>query len=549
MFKCSVYIEFVILFVQKKGLSAKNVEAASLKFERNRERFCGKKNGRFIGRNKLRPLTSFVGYGTYKMAAVASSDSPTPTFSMGDLDSDGTKNGAPSISFSIEVDESSFAALEAEIKEVLEELAQDKAMNAFRGEYEKLFGALQKSFANERALSIKCRDLVTEIARQRTKRADAREQSEADKEAVGSLRSEMAKAWKAVDDTAEREDRARETIEDLNLEIQNLTNLYEEKMMESQDSNLNELRKSRDELLGLRESLKGEVRDLKGKTAAAEKKIAELNKDIGVLKRDNTVTKNALSVKTSELNRETRRKERLEREAKELRSKIEEQEEAIGHLEIKLHTAEDNATKLEGALVAQRDLNDQLGSKLESVKSNLVHVNADLDAQVASAKDLSAAVEARDRELEVGKEWNKKLVQDAAVQARAIERLEKSLSEKTEIILKLERDQIAKKEELLKRKKQLSNFEHESKVAARRLTEKEGELSAASMKINRAAENTRKQESATQDLKLQLSEANSYIQRLEREGDSLRVLIGRAEGDRDRNRNVKAAKKCSPLDN
>ncbi len=39
-----------------------------------------------------------------------------------------------------------------EFQEVLAELAKDKSMDAFRGEYEKLFNILEKSNRNEKRL-------------------------------------------------------------------------------------------------------------------------------------------------------------------------------------------------------------------------------------------------------------------------------------------------------------------------------------------------------------------------------------------------------------
>ena len=55
----------------------------------------------------------------------------------------------------------------------------------------------------------------------------------------------------------------RETIEALNTEIQNLTKVIEEKTLGAEDTNLNELRKLRDELTNQRDNLKGEVAALK----------------------------------------------------------------------------------------------------------------------------------------------------------------------------------------------------------------------------------------------------------------------------------------------
>ena len=62
-----------------------------------------------------------------------------------------------------------------------------------------------------------------------------------------------------VDMTQEREERARETIETLNTEIQNLTKVIEEKTLGAEDTNLNELRKLRDELTNQRDGLKARI--------------------------------------------------------------------------------------------------------------------------------------------------------------------------------------------------------------------------------------------------------------------------------------------------
>ena len=97
-----------------------------------------------------------------------------------------------------------------------------------------------------------------------------------------------------VDMTQEREERARETIETLNTEIQNLTKVIEEKTLGAEDSNLNELRKLRDELTSQRDNLRVEVRELAA--AAGEKEEA-----IGAVKAENARLDGRLTALTNEL--------------------------------------------------------------------------------------------------------------------------------------------------------------------------------------------------------------------------------------------------------
>ena len=85
------------------------------------------------------------------------------------------------------VDDEAFETLAAEIKEVLAELAQDKAMDAFRGEYEKLFAALEKSHANEKRLDTKCDELASEIANQQARVDGAHDTIAEDAENIASF--------------------------------------------------------------------------------------------------------------------------------------------------------------------------------------------------------------------------------------------------------------------------------------------------------------------------------------------------------------------------
>ena len=94
-----------------------------------------------------------------------------------------------------------------------------------------------------------------------------------------SLKKEIEKAWKMVDTAQEGEERARETIETLNTEIQNLTKVIEEKTLGAEDTNINELRKLRDELTQQRDNLQLEVAELKTKFEANEAKVETLTKE------------------------------------------------------------------------------------------------------------------------------------------------------------------------------------------------------------------------------------------------------------------------------
>lgn len=97
-----------------------------------------------------------------------------------------------------------------------------------RTEYEKLHKALLKSHESEKRLMQKCRELNSELVTNSAKVQAAMKLSEEDKSAISSLQKEIEKAWKMVDAAHEKEQRAKETIQSLRIEINNLSNLVEQ---------------------------------------------------------------------------------------------------------------------------------------------------------------------------------------------------------------------------------------------------------------------------------------------------------------------------------
>jgi protein-tyrosine-phosphatase len=74
----------------------------------------------------------------------------------------------------------------------------------------------------------KCRELNAELVTNSAKVQSAMKLSEEDKNAIVSLRKEIEKAWKMVDAAHEKEQRAKETIQSLRIEINNLSKLVEQ---------------------------------------------------------------------------------------------------------------------------------------------------------------------------------------------------------------------------------------------------------------------------------------------------------------------------------
>ena len=204
---------------------------------------------------------------------------------------------------------------------MLQELVGDKSLERFRVEYDKLHRALKKSHESEKRLIKKCRELNQEIVANAAKVQTALKLSQEDQNTISSLKREIEKAWKMVDAAHDKEGRAKETIQQLKHEIQNLSRLVEQGagLSIGQENTVNELLKVKTELSKERDaqamliaSLKAEVAQFVGKLGGLDAEILAANDEIASLKE-------LISLKRVESEKETAKKDQLEKVLKNLR--------------------------------------------------------------------------------------------------------------------------------------------------------------------------------------------------------------------------------------
>ncbi len=167
-----------------------------------------------------------------------------------------------------------------------------KSLEKFRLEYDKLHHTLKQSHENERRLIRRCRELNNEIAANATKIQTALRLSVQDQNSITLLKKELDKAWKMVDGAQEKEKRARETIQRLKVEIQNLSMLVDQGagLSIGQENAVNELLKIKDDLTrevaihtSTLERRTREIQELKQTQGELFTKIADLERQRAVL--------------------------------------------------------------------------------------------------------------------------------------------------------------------------------------------------------------------------------------------------------------------------
>ena len=143
--------------------------------------------------------------------------------------------------------------------------------------------------ANTRPRCCAPQEIVANAAKVQT----ALKLSQEDQNTIASLKKEIEKAWKMVDASHEKEQRAKETIQQLKLEITNLSRLVEQGagLTLGQENTVNELSKQKEELTAERDNLtqqlvsaRNEIVDLQDRTRSLDTEKQAHLADIETLK-------------------------------------------------------------------------------------------------------------------------------------------------------------------------------------------------------------------------------------------------------------------------
>lgn len=283
--------------------------------------------------------------------------------------------------------------------QVLTELVGDKSLERFRLEYEKLHRALKKSHESEKRLIKKCRELNAEIVSNAAKVQTALKLSQEDQNTITSLKREIEKAWKMVDASHEKEARAKETIQQLKTEIQNLSRLVEQGagLSMGQETAVNELLRAKEELTAERDAQMLRIVEMRNEIGTILERMQQMDADKQAAEREIYTLRELITSKKAEAEREARRRERLDKEVKDVR-----------------HLTETRTQELRAKTDSLAKLSEKLGT-LEG------HLRAQKAQTEAALKQVETS---RGRHAKTGHEIEEKLVQIAALRAENVRQQE-----------------------------------------------------------------------------------------------------------------------------
>jgi chromosome segregation ATPase len=176
-------------------------------------------------------------------------------------------------------DHVTFAELESSFQRIITDLVNDRSLDSFRSEYERLHDAFEQSHQSNHALIARCRSLNEEIAVNSAKVQGALKLSARDERTIVGLRMEFEKAWRNVELLHARETKSREVIAALRAELEHLSHLAQEGNLFSDISD-NLLVSAPDEL----QRLKKELTTQSAQTASLGREIGRVTADTEALK-------------------------------------------------------------------------------------------------------------------------------------------------------------------------------------------------------------------------------------------------------------------------
>jgi len=428
-----------------------------------------------------------------------------------------------------------FEALESDFQEVLQELVGDKSLERFRTEYDKLHRALKKSHESEKRLIKKCRELNQEIVANAAKVQTALKLSQEDQNTIASLKREIEKAWKMVDAAHEKEGRAKETIQQLKHEIQNLSRLVEQGagLSIGQDNTVNELHKVKAALGKEREAQVAQISSLMAEIAGYLLKADGMEAEVAAAKVELGALREVINARKTDSEKEGARKEKIENDLNGLRATLEARQHEIKDKVMALARAQDGVTRLEILLREERGRSEKASKDGDAINTRTMKAQREGEETAYTFTQMVTECVQRTMELKLRQEERERAVSELDKARKTTEAANKKLEQKKVLKAQDEADKEAAKLEIVELDQNLEKARDEHGRERRELDELLRERDILNKKLVLASGANQKQldqvkvhENTRRNLELEISgyKAEAHKQRkqlflLEKDGE------------------------------
>ncbi|TPX72728.1 hypothetical protein SpCBS45565_g00036 [Spizellomyces sp. 'palustris'] len=428
-----------------------------------------------------------------------------------------------------------------------------------RNEYDKLHKLFLQSRKNEKSLVKKCKDLASELSSNAAKVQAALKLSQNDRSQITALKKEVRKAWKMVEVSTEKENRAKNAIASLKTEVEQLrkqmaetsgagglpggagySNFGRDKLIEiqiQQDEHIRQLTETKESLQKQYEDTITEMHHVRTENDDLQNKVERLVSERGTLDHELLTLKDLLATKKSELDREARAREKLELVLKQTVDTCNKKDDLVATKVGELKALRETIQKLEMALKEERTKIEKGEKDKENMNARLGRLQQEYDEQVLTTTRLLSENQQQTGEIKSWEEELTKYKEEYRSVARVRDALQKRIKaiEEAKLEAEVERDQL---------KGANHGLSHDLESARRDLDQLHKTLDSLTRERDIAQKNFVKATGATQKQVTIVKLADQTKRNLEQEimgykdeAAKMRKLIYSLEKDRDRHIN------------
>jgi chromosome segregation ATPase len=434
------------------------------------------------------------------------------------------------------MDETTFEMLERDFQEVLQELMGDRSLEKFRTEYEKLHRALQKTHESEKRLMQKCRELNAEIVANSAKVSTALKLSQEDHATIANLKKEIEKAWGMVDQAHTKETEAKDTIQKLKQEINNLTKLVEQNagLSMGQEHSVNELVKMKEDLTRERDEKLKEIAMLREKIAETQENEQKLEREHEESQSKIQELQQDIQMRTNEIQRENRKKDKLERELRQTKAELDTKLGEIKLLQQNLESSTGNASKITVELKEQKDALARHQKEMDALQFRLAKLQQDFEAQLNACDQLNTENQNRALELKNKEEDVNQLKQETQRLNKMREAIQRKLRDVENHKAEVEQQRETLKGQVLAMERELESNKKQAEADKKKIEDLTRERDLLSKNMLKSASQTQKQINLVKLHEQSKNNLEQEIQNYKDEALKQRKIIYQLEKERDR---------------
>ncbi|CAK9828131.1 Cilia- and flagella-associated protein 58 [Anthophora retusa] len=366
---------------------------------------------------------------------------------------------------------STFCDLEKDYEKVLSQMKTNEALAPFMQEYTTLFETLYNTIKTEKELTEKCNSLQMEVIQHEEKVSELRRTILNSNEEIERLKHEVINAMKRADAAHSREQNAQDIIENMRLNVQQLSQEIAQKNRQLAAEEDTSVSKQKENLIQEKEKLMSEVDTLKQRLKNMSLYTEELEKRTSVIGNQMDEMQEHLDMQLSEISKERRGRQRAEDEAQQFQEELAVKTADLETANASIQAAAANVLKLESLLKENRIASEKMQKELTKLSVKKLNLETDLESANNQIESLDKEVIDKDKQLKEMRHAVARMKEEVSKY-----KMEKDASVKR--MQKVENERSSLEEQLKQVLARAKNAEHQMLTFQRQQIEKQQEMDA-----------------------------------------------------------------------